>query len=324
MLNAMPDAPEALVLRVDARGALLDVGGLPVQAQLRGTLFQESTWATRPVAVGDRVRVEGTGSNITISEVLPRRSQLLRAAAGAAHRAQVVAANIDAVAVVASVGKPGFSSTLADRVLAGAAAADIPGILIINKIDDADPALVGAIVETYRKAKVEVWTVSAKTGEGVAALAARLKDRSTLVTGLSGVGKTALINALVPGGDRRVGHLSWKWNQGKHTTTASEWIRLPGGGSVVDTPGVRGFVPWGVHRESLRHCFPDLDALIGKCKFSNCQHSVEPGCVLKEAVDAGTLARTRVASYLEMLEDMDDPPEEWSEGARPAPPHSRE
>jgi ribosome biogenesis GTPase len=308
---------EATVLRVDARGALVSAPGGPTYAQLRGALFQEATWATRPVAVGDRVGLEGSGRDLTIARVLPRRNQLVRLAKSGGPAAQVIATNVDGAAILASLGKPNFSSTFVDRVLATAAACEIPTILVLNKTDEAAPGSFDSIAATYRKVGIEAVAISAKSGAGLDALRARLGGRVTVLTGPSGVGKTTLINVLLGNGGRPVGHLSWKWQQGKHTTSSAEWVDLPDGGAVIDTPGIRNFSPWGVHRGSLRHCFPDLDPLVGKCRFADCAHQSEPGCALAEAVARGELAPTRVASYQEIYAELEPPPEEWSEGARP-------
>lgn len=307
----------ALVLRVDARGALVELDGRPVQAQLRGSLFQESTWATRPVAVGDRVTLEGDGENVTIARVEPRRSQLLRRAGALDPQARVIATNIDFVAAMGSLGKPTFSSTFVDRVLASASASDLPGIVILNKADEAKPGEADRIRATYQKAGSAIFVISVKTGDGVGLLREYLTNKTCVVTGLSGVGKSSLVNLLIPDAKRSIGHLSWKWSQGKHTTTSVELLHLPGGGDLIDTPGIRNFIPWGVHRGSLRHCFSDLEPLLDRCKFNNCQHSGEPGCSLAEAVHRGEIARTRIASYQEILQELEPPPEEWSEGARP-------
>ena len=157
---------EATVLRVDARGALVDAPDGAIYAQLRGNLFQEATWATRPVAVGDRVRLEGSGSDLTIAEVLARRNQLIRQAKRGEPKAQAIAANLDEVAILAALSKPTFSSTFVDRVLATAAACEIGALLILNKIDEAAPADADAIASTYRKVGIDAMAISAKTGAG--------------------------------------------------------------------------------------------------------------------------------------------------------------
>lgn len=308
---------EATVWRVDARGALVGEGAESAQAQLRGALFQEATWATRPVAVGDRVRLEGAGRDLTIAEVLPRRNQLVRRAKAGEPRAQVIAANLDQVAAVGSVGKPSFSSTFVDRVLATAAACEIPGLVVLNKIDEGRRGAIESILATYRSAGLDALAVSARTGEGLEALHARLRGRVTVVTGLSGVGKSTIANALLGKEQRAVGRLSWKWEQGRHTTSAAEWVALPGGGALVDTPGIRTFAPWGIRPGQLRHCFPDLEPLLDACRFADCAHHGEAGCALNAALARGALAPSRLASYLEMAAELEAPPEQWSEGSRP-------
>jgi ribosome biogenesis GTPase len=272
------------------------------------------------VAVGDRVRLEGSGQDLTIAEVLTRRSQWVRRAKTTDPRAQIMAANVDQVAAVASASKPTFSSTFVDRVLATASACELAAFLILTKEDEANRDAIDRVVKTYRGAGVGVYVVSSKSGEGLDEARARLRGRATVLTGLSGVGKSSFVNALVGRDLRDVGHLSWKWQQGKHTTAAVEWIPLEGGASVIDTPGLRSFSPWGVHRGTLRHCFPDLDPLVGKCRFQDCTHTSEPQCALEDAVARGAVAPTRVQSYLEILAELEPPPQNWSEGARPAEP----
>ncbi len=304
----------------------MEIEGARVQVQLRGALFQEETWATRPVAVGDRVRVESTVEEpgrppiVAIAEVLPRRNAFVRRASGETPRAQVLAANVDCVLVLASVGRPAFSSTFVDRVLCGASACEIEARLVLTKSDGSDAQLERAIRETYRKAGVETLSTSAKTGVGLDALRAILQGRTSVLMGLSGVGKSTLLNALVPGLDLAVGGISSKWSQGKHTTSAAELVAFPFGGAAIDSPGVRSFVPWGLHHGSLRHCFPDLAPFLGRCHYADCSHTHEPQCAMKEAVESGEIAATRVASYAAIHEELEPPPEQWSEGGRPLSP----
>jgi ribosome biogenesis GTPase len=241
-----------LVVRVDAKVCHVEVGER-LQAVPRGTLFEELGARKNPIAVGDRVEVSLEGDPPGIETVLERRNYLGRVASSHDPREQVlVAANVDALFVVGSLVDPGFSSNRTDRILAACAWHGVPAALVLNKIDLVERDEVDAVRATYEAVPIEVLETCAKDGRGVPELAARLEGRVTVLYGPSGAGKSTLLNRIQPGLRIKEGRISRYWRQGKHTTTFSTMHRLPGGGYVVDTPGIRVFRLHGALRELPR------------------------------------------------------------------------
>lgn len=297
------------VLRGDARVYHLLVEGEVLQAAPRGKLFEERSEVRTPVAVGDWVAVSLEGDPPGIEAVLPRSNQLSKVSSSHDPREQVLFANVDRLIVVGSVGKPGFSSNRTDRILVGCEFQEIPAAILINKVDldrhgDAD-----AIRETYEAAGYPVLFSSAETGEGLEALRDELAGRTTVLYGASGVGKSTLLNALY-GLDLKIGKISRYWSQGKHTTTFSRLIQVADDTWVVDTPGIRVFRPYGLNRAQLRYLYPDFEPFNRACKLRNCSHDHEPGCAVADAVEAGQLSATRYLSYLELIDELEPPPED--------------
>ena len=202
---------------------------------------------------------------------------------------------------------PATSTTFIDRFLATAEAYNVPARIIVNKIDllgdPDDRALLDAVCYLYRSIGYGVDTVSARTGEGIDALRESLRGHTTLICGNSGVGKSTLINALVPGLGLRTGEISAVHDQGMHTTTFSEMFHLPGGGEIIDTPGIRGFGTIDFDPAQVAHYFPDLFAASAGCRFSNCTHTHEPGCAVLAALDEHRIAASRYQSYLSILDE---------------------
>jgi len=296
-----------LVLRIDAKVCHVEIHGERKQLPLAGKLFEQKTHEKRPLAVGDFVLLDPTGQ--VIDQVLPRSSQLhRRAATEGEHQAQVLAANITHVLAVASVKSPPFQPELVDGVLAAAARESIPATLILTKIDLAQKAA-DKWAEVYARANVNVLrtcTVEGKeTPDTLAAVAQLLHANKSVVIGLSGAGKSTLLNAVVPGVQLRTGRLN-HIQQGRHTTTHTELLALPGGGHVLDTPGVRNFHLFCTGSQELQFLFPEIAAKLPQCAYRSCLHDGEQDCAVQAAHQAGEIAATRYQSYLRMLQEALD------------------
>ncbi len=301
----MPSSsPIALVLRIDAKVCHVEVEGERRLLPLAGKLFEARSHERRPLAVGDRVVLDATGK--AIDAVLPRSSQLhRRAASEGEEQAQVLAANLTHVLAVASVEAPPFQPELVDGILAAAQRERIPATLVLSKVD-LDPALAAQWRAAYAHAGVhivETCTVPGRSTEtSLRELAALLHQNRSVVVGLSGAGKSSLLNAVVPGVTLRTGDLN-HIRQGRHTTTHTELIPLPGGGHVLDTPGIRNFHLFCVGSQELQFLFPEIAALLPDCEYRSCLHDGEANCAVKAALAKGAIAESRYRSYRTMLLD---------------------
>jgi ribosome biogenesis GTPase len=299
------------VVRTDARACLVDVGGDVRAFVPRGKVFEAKDANEKsPVVVGDRVRVSLDGDPPSIEEVLPRTNYLPRVASSHDPREQILFANVDQLFVVASLANPKFSSNRADRILAACRYYEIAARLILNKLDLDRDGQAADIARTYERAGVEVLRLCASEGRGVPELAARLAGKVSVFYGGSGAGKSTLLNALEPALRLKTGKISKFWDQGKHTTTHSELLRLAAHAAwVIDTPGIRVFRLAGINPAELPDCFPEFAALAARCQFApSCSHDHEPGCAVFEAVERGELAPSRYASYVEILDELRSPP----------------
>lgn len=255
-----------------------------------------------PVAIGDIVNFipaeDGVG---LIVEVLERTSALARRAAGPKPLEQVIVANVDQVVCVLATARPAPSWELLDRYLAAAEAAELPALICITKLDLADPSELADEAQVYQRLGYPVLLTSAATGAGIDAVRSALAGRVSVLAGKSGVGKTSLLNTIQPGLGLRVNEVSAKTGKGKHTTTHLEMFGLDGGGSVVDTPGMREFGLWNVHERALASLFPEMRPYLDACRFgADCSHDHEPGCAIKVAVLAGAISPRRHQSYLRL------------------------
>lgn len=255
----------------------------------------------RPV-VGDRVRVQSRGGSVRIERLERRESVLEKRARGRSH-GQVLAANLDVLGIVTAVGDQ-FSAGLVDRLLVTAALESFEPLLVVNKCDLAAAyAATQPQVAVYERLGVATVVTSARTGEGLAALRDQLRGRVTALAGHSGVGKSSLLNALVPAAQREVGDLSEHSGTGRHVTTSARGFPFEGG-LVIDLPGTRLFGMIEREPVELLAGFPDLAPHAARCRFPNCSHSHEPGCGVRAAVEAGTVASARHESYLRLLEEV--------------------
>ena len=299
-----PPSAAGLVLRVDAKVCHVEIDGARRQLPLAGKLFELKSHEKRPLAVGDHVLLDASGE--AIDSVLPRSSQLHRRAATEGEElAQVLAANITHVLAVASVTTPPFQPELIDGVLAAAARESIPATLALTKVDVA-PKLAVKWAHVYEPAGVRVLQIcsvgDARTEGTLAEVAQLLHQNRSVLIGLSGAGKSSLLNAVVPGVRLRTGHLN-HIQQGRHTTTHTELLPLPGGGHVLDTPGVRNFHLFHTGSQELQFLFPEIGTRLPVCGYRSCLHDGEADCAVKRALAAGEIAATRYASYLRMLHD---------------------
>jgi ribosome biogenesis GTPase len=277
-----------------------------VAAVLRGKARRD---AYDRVVVGDRVTLDDGGERgiYGITGVAPRRNLLeRRTPLGRGNRP--VAANLDRVYVVTAVADPAPVPQLIDRLCAIAEANEIPVAIVLNKID-LEPGT--ELVQRYAQAGYPVYCVSTKTGLGLAPLFAELRGKESLLTGASGVGKSTLLNRLQPGLALRTREISERIRRGKNTTVAAVLVPLAGGGWLVDTPGFSDVGLWGIEPRELARCFPELREPLGRCKFADCWHRTEPGCAVREAVERGAIHRERYASYLALLNELQDAPKDW-------------
>lgn len=283
--------------------------GEEINCKIKGNFRIKGIRTTNPVAVGDRVTVGEPGPDgvAFITAIDPRKNYIIRRASNLSKESHIIAANIDQALLVVTLLDPPTSTTFIDRFLATAEAYSVPAVIAINKIDllvnEDDQQLLDAVSYLYRSIGYKVFALSAKTGEGLEALKSELVGKVTLFSGNSGVGKSSLINDIIPGLDLKTAAISAAHGTGMHTTTFSEMFRLADGGCIIDTPGVRGFGTVDFDRYEVAHYFPEIFERSRECRFNNCTHTCEPGCAVVQAVDDSEIAASRYASYLSILED---------------------
>ena len=291
---------------------LTDDGQL-LDCKIKGNFRLKGIRSTNPVAVGDRVTV---GEGDWITEIEDRRNYIIRKSINLSKQSHILAANVDQAVLVVTVANPQTSTTFIDRFLASAEAYRVPVILVFNKTDLLDEDMLryqAAMVNLYQTIGYECHQISAGTGDGVEALQPLLTDKITLLSGNSGVGKSTLINRLVPGASLRTAEISDAHNTGQHTTTFSEMIPIDPSlplsqsrGFLIDTPGIKGFGTFDMEPEELTSYFKEIFHFSQDCRFSNCTHTHEPGCAVLKALEDHYIAESRYQSYLSMLNDKDE------------------
>ena len=297
---------QGLVLRIDAKQCHVEIDGEQTTLPLAGKLFEEQSHEKRPVAVGDYVIIREQDGARVIDAVLPRKTKLQRRASSenGRQRAQVIAANISQVMVVASLAEPPFQPELVDAILAAATREEIDATLVMTKLDRDRKGRGAQWIELYRELGYKVIATSTAEGhettEAFDEVARHLRENRSVLCGLSGVGKSTLLNRVVPGLNVRIGSLN-HIRQGKHTTTHTELIPLPGGGHVLDTPGIRSFHLFHTGSQEIQFFFREIGVCLPECEYRNCLHLEEPNCAVKQALKAKTIARSRYRSYSKMV-----------------------
>lgn len=285
------------------------VEGSVVECKIKGNFRLKGIRSTNPVAVGDHVEIELNSQNTAfITAIGDRKNYIIRKSQNLSKQSHIIAANVDQAFLVVTVERPQTSTTFIDRFLATAEAYSVPVVLVFNKTDLLDDSLMRyqrMMTDLYETVGHKCVSVSAETGEGMDELMEMLRDRITLLSGHSGVGKSTIINRLLPGVNLRTAEISDAHNTGMHTTTFSEMLPLPGGGYIIDTPGIKGFGTFDMEPEELTSYFKEIFRFSKDCRFSNCTHTHEPGCAVLKAVEDHYIAASRYQSYLSMLEDKD-------------------
>ncbi len=284
--------------------------GMDIDSKVKGNFRLKGLRTTNPVAVGDRVEIEiNPEGTAFITEIHDRKNYIIRRASNLSKLSHIIAANVDQALLIVTVNYPITTTIFIDRFLATAEAYRVPVKLVFNKIDRynaEDMEYLSGLIHLYTSIGYPCTRLCARTEEGLDALRADLKDKVTLLSGHSGVGKSTIINKLVPSARLRTGDISEYHNKGMHTTTFSEMIALPGGGYLIDTPGIKGFGTIDMEGVEISHYFPEIFRASENCRFSNCTHRHEPGCAVLKAVENHLISESRYKSYLSILNDHDE------------------
>ncbi len=287
--------------------------GRTVESKVKGNFRLKGIRSTNPVAVGDCVDVvvndEGQG---LITAIDDRRNYIIRRATNLSKQSSIIACNLDQALLVVTIAHPETSTVFIDRFLASAEAYSVPVVMVFNKTDlltDEELHYQRMVVSLYESLGYECHEISAAKGEGVEPLLKLLRGKVTLLSGNSGVGKSTLLNVVVPSADAKVADISDAHDTGTHTTTFSEMVPLDDGadgGWLIDTPGIKGFGSFDMEPEEIGSYFREIFKFSHDCRFSNCTHTHEPGCAVRKAVEDHYIAESRYASYLSMLQDKDE------------------
>ena len=282
--------------------------GAMVDCKVKGNFRLKGLRTTNPVAVGDNVEIQSnTDGTAFITKIEPRKNYIIRRASNLSKESHIIASNLDQAFLVVSIKSPATSTIFVDRFLATAEAYDVPAIIVVNKIDildDEELEYAEAFKYLYETIGYKVILMSAIEGDaGISSILEHAVGKISLFSGNSGVGKSTIINKLLPGLNLKVGEISETHHTGMHTTTFSEMFELPQGGYIIDTPGVKGFGTIDFDTSQVAHYFPEIFKVSAKCKYNNCTHTHEPGCAVRAAVENSEISESRYASYLNILED---------------------
>ena len=289
-----------------------DESGKQYTARILGKFKIEGLTSTNPIAVGDKVTIETENEledSVTITEIADRKNYINRTSPANKHQHHIIASNLDQSLLFATLKDPKTSQGFIDRFLVASEAYHVPAVIVFNKADLYKKKELEKFAElraTYEKIGYIVLLTSVETEEGIEAVKALLKDKVTLLSGHSGVGKSSFINKVFPELNIKTQDVSGWSGKGLHTTTFAEMFDLPGGGKIIDTPGIRELGLVDISRQELSHYFPEMRALINNCQFNNCMHLNEPGCAVKAAVEEGAINMDRYISYCNILESINE------------------
>lgn len=281
--------------------------GDDIECKVKGNFRLKGIRSTNPVAVGDRVSIvvnnEGTA---LITEIEDRKNYIIRRSSNLSKQSHIIAANLDLCFLIVTVNHPVTSTVFIDRFLASAEAYRVPVNLIFNKTDiytEEETEYMDALIALYGHIGYPGIKISVLQNSGLETLKERITGKITLFSGHSGVGKSTLINTLIPDAELKTGAISGYHGKGMHTTTFSEMIELPQGGFIIDTPGIKGFGTIDMEKNEIFHFFPDIFRFSKDCRFNNCIHINEPGCAVREAVEKHYISESRYKSYLSMMDE---------------------
>lgn len=284
-----------------------NTGGEVFECRLKGKFRMKGIKSTNPVVVGDKVSITlGNDGTAIIGEIFPRDNYIVRKATKLSKRSHVIAANIDQAMLIVTLAMPRTSTGFIDRFLITSEAYHIPSCIVFNKIDIYNEAMMDLLEELeniYSSVGYPCFMVSALKGDNIETLSGFMKDKTTLLSGHSGVGKSQLINSLIPGIDLKTQQISDVHLKGIHTTTFAEMFPMPKGGYIIDTPGIKEFGLYDFKPEEIAERYPEMRERMHECRFYNCTHVHEPGCAVKEAVKNGEIAGSRYLNYLKILQD---------------------
>lgn len=284
--------------------------GHDIECKVKGNFRLKGIRSTNPVSVGDRVDIaENNEGTAFITNIEDRKNYIIRKASNLSKQSHILATNVDLCLLVVTINHPVTSTVFIDRFLASAEAYSVPVTLVVNKTDiydDEDSEYLDSLIYLYESIGYPCLKISALQEDGLDALQEKIKDKITLLAGHSGVGKSTLLNRLIPHANVKTGAISDYHGKGMHTTTFSEMIELPEGGFIIDTPGIKGFGTVAMEKEEISHYFLEIFKFSQDCRYNNCMHMNEPGCAVLKAVEEHYISESRYKSYLSMIEEESD------------------